>query len=194
MANGALIRNVVGGLASYLASRLPELKAVRQFWPGPNEQIAIPSAAVIQRGDILVEHHPPFELPALRGAVVTLDGGQKRIDTAMVTARYEIPLMLHFFTASLEARETLRERAMNALNPNLGSGGLMLSLPQYFDAAVRFTTERQATSDNEESAQRNEWRLMLAVTADGNSIVARSQGVILEGEFTTNFAPGQTGV
>lgn len=171
MAGNGVTSAVLKGLAAELKARMPELKAVYDDFPTPNQNLSFPCASIFTREPDFMPSQPYV---TKRETVASGDQdyaapGVDEIARKRITytfGKYVFNLQLDLWTATKFERHQLYESLFQAFNSDTRASGIRLKLSDYFDQWAAFLITGFRMQDSEEGSQRGEWRVIVDVTCD----------------------------
>lgn len=156
---------VVRGLAEYLRGRKLEINgavlqllAVREEWGVPAESAKYPSGGVKALGDYVYGNEE--RLPQVINDV-TAQPGRFLVRSCEV----DVELGLEVWARNPEERAQLGILLEEAFYPVDWMSGFRLWLPHYFGTTASYVLTRGGREDDENSAQRRQWRTQYTLTA-----------------------------
>lgn len=178
-------KSVVTALAQYMAAAVPDLVQVIPEWPGANITLKYPSMTVTTSGNV---NFTPMMGTEIEQSEMDIDN---QATVLYFAGHFEPRFQLDLWTQSKPQRSKLFEKIINALNPDPLVTGIRILLPDYYGQWASYVLTGYELPDGPESAQRQEWRCILSVTATCNAIFDRREYIIanaiLADEPTANY-------
>lgn len=138
------------------------LERVEPFWPDPKQDIAYPSASIIDSGPIPYEAHALTPTPQ-EGTFGSFGPCTVLWKTAEAVSEFQVD---YWFTED-PTREAVAARLPSLFNPGEGRAGVVLSGdPRYFRRPVRATLLSNRRMDTENTVFERERRLMTVVRCE----------------------------
>lgn len=159
-------RAVVKSLCAYILKHMPSLKMANDHWPNPSDRLMYPAATVFCRNSRFIATMPYVLKKEEK------DNFTGRTVVQRAVGNYEFSLQIDLWSEYKPQRESLYEEIFQAFNENENTHGINLQLKDYFDQWAHYSISEFQYIENEESAQKNEWRLLITVLATTRAVAA----------------------
>lgn len=181
--NESITEVVPKALGAYLLGAIRDLKEAYTEFPSANQRLEMPSVSIHVASPEFANLQP---YPSgKRGTVPALPADQKtKID--YVVGMYNFTVQVDLWARSKEERRDLYDLLFNALNPDIVTNGLVLTLEDYFNQLCSYLYVRHNMADSEERSQRDEWRVTLELLANCKAIRQKEEFICTQsGEVIT---------
>lgn len=155
-------------LKSYLLTKVPALAQVLTEWPEANQQIKYPSL-------VILGNNPQYFNLMPYSVKITDPDDDKKVIVTHVVGQYELNMQLTAWCRNKKERQDIHEALFLALNPQVDPPGLVLQLSDYFDTFASYDISGHELPDDEESAQRREWRVTIQVLGHVKAIIEKEE-------------------
>lgn len=170
-------------LITYLKTQIAATAFIRDF-PNRNEALVMPSITVTHNTDGAYESLDPYEL-----SISTPVGDSAAVTVIWIVGQWDFKVQLDLWAASKPARDKLFSDVYRAINKQIHPMGLSLPLPSYYGLFARFDINGFSHIDNEQAAQRQEWRTKIDLLANLKQAQEESAFIITKPIAVTAIIP-----
>ena len=177
---------IIEALLNHLEQETSSFKYFYGQFPAGNKEIKYPSLSLITKGDAIF-------VPMSPTAIKSLEDLSEKTSTHIdyIVGSIDQPLQIDIWCNSKDQRHAMYEEISGALSSQFPTSGLSLSLPLYHNTKCLFTERNFRMIDNEGSAQRKEWRVIVDVDANLNKIKRVVQPLMKEITVETQLFQGE---
>jgi len=154
-------------LGAYLKAQVPVIQEVLNEWPEANQQLKYPS--------LVITGNSP-EYSNLMTYALNMDPvvDNKR-KVRYVIGQYDLNMQVTVWCRNKKERLDIHELIFKAMNPQVEPAGLVLTLTDYFSIQASYDIAGHQLPDDEEAAQRREWRATLQVLGHVKAIIEKEE-------------------
>lgn len=160
--------SVVKQLGIYLKDEIRYLKKVLDEFPSDNRRLEYPSISIITT-DTRFRSMAPYI------SETTAPDVNHKILVKYVVGFYDIDLQLDLWARNKEERNDIFNLLFNALNPNINPMGVSLQLTDYYDQYCQYDFIGSSIEDNEQQAQRREWRIKIDILTNAKALLVKEK-------------------
>lgn len=173
------VQLAISALAVHIRTNVAAISSrCTKGWPDPSKDLVKPCAA-ITHGDPDREGHEAIEI-----SQTAVEDDEVNVDVAYEVADLTVPVQLDVWGSSRTERGDLAATIRGLFtDPEIGDD-LRLTLSTYHDRIATFQIERWRDGDNEDAAQRSEWRQTIELTLEVPEVAVKRQPL-----FTTITTP-----
>jgi hypothetical protein len=158
------IRETVKALCAWLTTNCPSIVQVYDQFPSPGEKLNYPSASVHSTAPLFT---PLFPYVIAKGAK---DPDTGLTPVTKVVGMMDFTLKLDLWCAYKPQRDSIFEEIASAFSLNSDVQGIDLTLTSYFNECIHYSISNVQYIEDEASAQRNEWRVIVDVLVNMRNI------------------------
>ena len=177
---------VVNALGEFLVPKMASLEEFHDEWPDGHDDLDYPSKSIITVGD--TSFTPAINKRIFKITPVDPDDADNAGRTVKwVIGTYDLSLQIDIWAGDKPERGRLYEEFFEAMNSQFTDKnsvlGLSLPMNRYHGIICRYDMTGLKILQDEESAQRKEWRIRANLLAQGRAIKVIEQSAILETEL-----------
>ena len=169
-------RSLTKTLMKHFKDNMPSIEKAYDEFPNQQQKLVMPSFSVTIQTPKL-EPRTPSTISI--GTKITEGENANKALIRRVIGVYDFSLQLDFWCESKVQRHDIYEEFINALNNNQSTAGMILTLEDYYGEKMTIdAVDPSFVDDNEESAQRGEWRFKVNVFGNSRCIQEKLEYII----------------
>lgn len=174
-------REVLRELAEYFEDAI-KLKTLVYGFPESNRKMRYPAMAIHHAGTTQLAYELPYVLnqTIINGAMASV---------RYVHGQYNWKIQIDIWEESQEELFDLMEKFTQAFDGNLPQNGINLTLSEYHGVICTYVLTDEAEGNNQESAQRKEYRATYSIEANCKKVSSQDHSLITEEPEVTLETP-----